>query len=425
MKPVILTLGDEDLVQLVKSAGFDVCDANTPNSFYSAILVDTRDLYRAKAIDVIKHVRKIEHSKILVFAFTEEFLKVEEYKQLIELGFDGCFDPSTSVEIIVARLGSALRIKNMHDESKIRFNTLKALDNDIFEYTPNNPKPIRILLFGRPGPQSLEISTLLDSLKINYVAAMTSFMAFEYLHRGQFDGIIFLAENDSKGANGFISGLRRNSRLFHLPCAVFINEDFGDTESLLKQGASEVNFFGINNELAIARLLTLIDEQRRRENLSISFAMTRTVKVADALTGLYNRTFFFEHLKALLKQIGIDHQALSIGLIKIQMPQLASTDQIRKIITQTGSMVSRLIRTEDTAARLDNTVFAILCPATDENECTIALNRICAVLETSAYDSGTNKPTTITTKTVAYPLVSSHTIGEIEGLIEIFNQAQS
>lgn len=420
MKPIILTLGEKDLLQLVKSAGLEICDANAPNSYYSAILVDTRDGFRSKALEVIKHVRSHENSRILVFAFTDENISAEDYSKLIEMGFDGCFDPTTPIEIISARFGSSLRIKTMHDEARIRFATLKSLDPDTFEYAPKNPKPIRVLVYGRPGPNSLELTALLDRLNINYIAAMTGFMAFEYLHRGQFDGIIMIAENDAKSALSFVSGLRRNSRLFHLPCTIFTGADFGDNSQILKNGASDVNFFGINNELSIARFMTLIEEQRRRESLNIAFAMTRTVKVADALTGLYNRNFFEAHIKALLKQIGSDNPKLSIGLVRILTPQNLTAEQDRKIITQTGSMISRLIRTEDTAARIDGGVFAIICPSTTEFECKVALQRIGAVLESSAYDAGANGSIMITTKYAAFELVSAHEISEINNLIETF-----
>ncbi len=425
MKPIILTLGDEEIAQMVRNIGFEVFDSNASNSFYSAIIVDTRAPFKEKSLEIIKHVRVHENSKILVFAFTDEHIGAQLYRSLIDMGFDGCFDQSTPSEIIYTRLASSIRIKNMQDEAKIRFNTLKTLDPDTFEYAPTNPKPIRVLLYGRPGPQSLEVSALLDSLNINYIAAMTSFMAFEYLHRGQFDGIILLAENDAKAASGFISGLRRNSRLYHIPCSVFMNEDFGDSADILKTGASDANFFGINNELAIARFLTLIDEQRRRESLSIAFAMTRTVKVADTLTGLYNRDFFFKHLDALIKNIGINNQSLSIGLIKVSPPNNLKPEEIRRVITQTGSMVARLIRTEDTAARLDDNVFAIACPATSEFECKIALHRIAAVLETSAYDAGDKKPIMITTNHAAFALAQTHTKDEILNLIQMFIQEQS
>ncbi len=420
MKPIILTLGEEDLVHFVKNAGFEVCDANAPNSYYSAILIDTRENYKTKAIEVIKHVRKHENSRILVFAFTDENIDVLEYENLFTMGFDGCFDPSTPIELVKTRLGSSLRIKNMQDEAKIRFVTLKAIDSDTFEYAPKNPKPIRVLIYGRPGPQSLEITALLENLNINYVAAMTSFMAFEYLHRGQFDGVIMLGDDDSKGAIAFISGLRRNSRLYHLPCTVFINQDFGDTAQVLKLGASDINFFGLNSELAIARFLTLIDEQRRRESLNIAFAMTKTVKVADTLTGLYNRDFFFAHLKALLKQISADSQNLAIGFIEVKRPDGITEESYRKIITQTGSMISRLVRTEDTAARLENGFFAILCPVTSEFECKVALHRISAVLETSAYDAGDKKPVSITTRNTTYALAPTHEIHEIMHLFDTF-----
>ena len=51
-------------------------------------------------------------------------------------------------------------------------------------------------------------------------------------------------------------------------------------------------------------------------------------------------------------------------------------------------MVSRLIRTEDTAARLSSEVFALALPGTTEAQARIAAQRIVAVIGCTAFEAG-------------------------------------
>jgi two-component system cell cycle response regulator PopA len=54
-------------------------------------------------------------------------------------------------------------------------------------------------------------------------------------------------------------------------------------------------------------------------------------------------------------------------------------------------MVSRLIRTEDTAARLSPEVFALALPATRGPQGRIAADRIAAVISCTAFDAGADR----------------------------------
>ena len=283
----------------------------------------------------------------------------------------------------------------MASEAKIRFHTLESLEPRRFDVDIKDDKPLRVLIYGQPSPFSLKITTMLDSLNILSVASISSFTAFDYLHRGNFDAIIIIAQDDRSGVTSFCSGLRRNSRLYHLPCLVFANQDFDNLEDLMQKGASDVSYMGLNDELTIARLLTLIDEKRRREKLAISFAMTRTSKVADAATGLYNELFFKTHINELMLNAQRNNVYFSLGFVSVSPNNNGKLDlsiaQMRKILSQTGSMISRLIRTEDSACSLEGDIFAIIFHSTNAQEALIALNRICAVIETSAFNTSDNQ----------------------------------
>jgi two-component system cell cycle response regulator PopA len=58
---------------------------------------------------------------------------------------------------------------------------------------------------------------------------------------------------------------------------------------------------------------------------------------------------------------------------------------------QIGAMVSRLVRVEDTAARLSSETFALALPATDHAAARLTAERIAAVIACTAFDAGTNR----------------------------------
>ena len=63
-----------------------------------------------------------------------------------------------------------------------------------------------------------------------------------------------------------------------------------------------------------------------------------------------------------------------------------------RAIPQIGSMIGRLVRVEDTAARLGPEVFALALPATGLAAARAAGERIAAVIACTAFDAGEDRP---------------------------------
>jgi two-component system, cell cycle response regulator PopA len=63
-----------------------------------------------------------------------------------------------------------------------------------------------------------------------------------------------------------------------------------------------------------------------------------------------------------------------------------------RAIPQIGSMIGRLVRVEDTAARLGPEVFALALPATGQTAARAAGERISAVIGCTAFEAGDGKP---------------------------------
>jgi two-component system cell cycle response regulator PopA len=65
---------------------------------------------------------------------------------------------------------------------------------------------------------------------------------------------------------------------------------------------------------------------------------------------------------------------------------------LARAIPQIGSMIGRLVRVEDTAARLGPDVFALALPATSAAAARAAGERIAAVIGCTAFEAGDGKP---------------------------------
>jgi two-component system cell cycle response regulator PopA len=62
-----------------------------------------------------------------------------------------------------------------------------------------------------------------------------------------------------------------------------------------------------------------------------------------------------------------------------------------RAMPQIGAMIARLVRVEDTAARLAKEVFALALPATRGEAARLAAERIAAVIGCTAFDAGPDR----------------------------------
>jgi two-component system cell cycle response regulator PopA len=83
---------------------------------------------------------------------------------------------------------------------------------------------------------------------------------------------------------------------------------------------------------------------------------------------------------------------LSIAVMRIgeraDRSPLRAEGWIDRAVPQIGSMIGRLVRAEDTAARLAPDVFALALPGAGQAAAKTAVERIAAVIACTAFDAG-------------------------------------
>ena len=391
-KPVILIIGSKDIFETISQAGFITADNTDIVPANRAIIIDLRNVNIERTGTLLEELRNIKTQKYLqIYGWTEKDADLSVYDRF---NFDGLLNNCTPIAYIKARLESSSRIAAMAREASTRFATLAEFDAHPQPIHEESKTPIKILLLGDPCPDTLRITSILDDMSIESVAAFSSFSAFEYLHQGNFDAIIVFAGNNIQGSLGFCSALRHNSRLFHIPCLLLVGREFSDFDDAFSRGVTDIDYYGGNEENAIIRLLTNADEKRRRDALKSAFVVARNNSVIDRPSGLYNLEFFKKHLNALIDQAMFYHDVVSIIEVTTDLygqknPDLILTKEAqRRGINQIGSMLTRLVRTEDTAARVGFNKFAIILPFSDKITAYNAAQRICAVIDSSAFDVG-------------------------------------
>lgn len=388
-QPQLLVIADNDATIALTAAGFSIAGDDALRRQTAAIIIDTRGEAGQKAGDLARSIKAALGPRAgLFFAWSDATSNYDPS------AFDGALDASATSTALAARLNSSLRIAVMADEAQLRFKSLAKFGGAPKPPSLNIKTMPRILVFGPPGPDMMRFTSALEARGAQSIASFTSFTAFDYLHDGDFDGVAIIANDDVSSSLGFCAAMRRNARLFHMPCLVLGSPDFAQPEEAISKGATDFAVSGDDDDAAAERLLDFVDEKRSRDALALAFAAARAPMAMDQGTGLYGPDFFTSHLESLIARAHQTDRPLSIILVRIApdpiMVALAAGRGLDRIVGQSGAMMARLVRAEDVAARLDRTTFAIAFPSSDEDAAHIAASRIGAVLECTAFDSGTD-----------------------------------
>lgn len=399
-KREILVIGSDIVKEAAINADFSIVELEAFRKKANKAIVAAIIEVTAREVETVKLI--IRELKNLVPEFSGQFLAFctgefdkLSHESILSIGFDGILVQDTPQDYIKSRLQSIARIQNMFQEATLRFHSLKAFGgaNSIPDFS--NKRPRKVLIYSEPCPEALICNAILENIEVGSISAPSSFLAFDYLHSAAFDAVIIIAKENEKSAFSFTNTLRKNSRLFHLPCLILTGPDFHIAPYDAKHGATDVAHYTDDLNFAIGRLLLEIDEKRRREALSLAFAAAKTPIAIDVATGLYSQDFFKHHLLALcddaiLADNEMKSKPISVGIISIALADTISSSlsdtEIKKIRAQIGGMISRLVRVEDTACALAGFRYAVVFAYSDKRATEIALERIIAVLASSAFD---------------------------------------
>ncbi|MCC7266487.1 MAG: diguanylate cyclase [Caulobacteraceae bacterium] len=310
-------------------------------------------------------------------------------------GFDLVLSPPLHPAQAVLRLESLVRLAVAEEEFELRLETFSDRGRRL-DMPEGDPTPFRILAVGEPAPQFLALSNVLQRSGAEVVGAFTAYTAFDYLHERAFDAVVLWAGETPQEAMSIAAGMRRNTRLFHIPALLYMQAGSQLTLSeAYHRGISDVASPETPESETARRVTELARSYRRQTAIRRALEKARSSGLMDAATGLFTRDLFAAHLMRLASAARLRNRPLSVCVLRVaERPEVSiarSGGWLDRAIPQIGSMVGRLVRVEDTAARLGPELFALALPATPLGAARAAGERIAAVISCTAFEAGEGK----------------------------------
>lgn len=293
------------------------------------------------------------------------------------------------------RLEQLMRAAVAEEEFTLRRATFSNRGQGL-EIVPD-ASPIRILAAGAPDRRFLGLSNALRDSGAEVIAAPTPYTAFDYLHEAAFDAVILWGGEDHAPALSIASGMKRNTRLFHIPVMLYLRQSGEiDLPEIFQRGIADVASAETPEAETARRGLALAEAYRRQQGIRRALDSVRTSDLTDPATGLFTREMFALHLSRIVEAASRRRRPVSVCVLRVaasdEVARARAGGWLDRALPQIGSMTSRLVRSEDTAGRLAQEVFALALPATRAGEARIAAERIAAVIGCTAFDAGPDQP---------------------------------
>lgn len=320
-------------------------------------------------------------------------LALGSFDATVENGpFDLVISPPVHASQVAMRLEALVRLAVAEEEFELRSKTFQERGKEL-ERPLVDTSRLNILTIGEPAPMFLALSHALAGSGAETTAAFTAYTAFDYLHERNFDAVVLWAGETHAEALSIASGMRRNTRLFHVPTILYIRPgvEVGVAEAF-SRGLSDVATADTQESATARRVVTLARAYRRESAIRRALDKAKSSGLMDAATGLFTRDLFAAHLRHLARALEPRQRPLSVAVLRLrsgkEAGRLRREGHIDRALPQIGSMIGRLVRSQDTAARLGADLFALALPAATEAAARIAAERIAAVIGCTAFEAG-------------------------------------
>jgi two-component system cell cycle response regulator PopA len=256
--------------------------------------------------------------------------------------------------------------------------------------------PLAVLMVGSPSPQVLALTNAMKAIDLDCVGAFTPYTAFDYLHERKFDAVALWGGEDQAEAISIAAGMRRNTRLYHVPTLLYLQQTADlNLAEVFNRGVTDVASLETPETETAQRVSALGRAYRRQATIRQALENARGSGLMDASTGLFTRDLFAAHLVRLGLAARERSRPLSVCVLRVadrpEVAQVRGGGWLDRAMPQIGSMIARLVRAEDTAARLASEVFALALPATPLGHARLVGERIAAVIACTAFESGAGR----------------------------------
>lgn len=292
---------------------------------------------------------------------------------------------------IAARVDFLVRLQAMEREINLRIETLSedfeithALQEDTLR------APYQILFIGKATPEFMVVINALQKRNVEVVAAFTSFSAFDYLHQRTFDAVVMNALEGMDSALTIGDVMRRNSRLYHVPTFLLIDDNSDYHDQAYKKGAHDI-ITPQNSEDEIAgRVLELANYHRIHSQLKREYETIGGDRCLDMASKTFNNPFFSAHLARAHKHHTLAGTSLSIVGIHLFPDRRAthSPDKVRHAMDKVGEILKNMVRMQDAVARMHHDLYMISFPEMPLIHAQKVIDRVTDIISHTAFDPG-------------------------------------
>ena len=281
-----------------------------------------------------------------------------------------------------ARFRFARRIIARRAEASLRAASFSRFGVSSSFKQPTSVRPI--LYVGDVSRIFPALQKALEARDHDLTAALSAYTAFDYLHDTNFDAIVLDATSPAINAESFCDMINRSPGLADLPMLVLVDpaEFFGDA---VVQRASDFMHRDADPDLVAEQLVHL---RRLLPPVTQAFSPP-CADVTDPATGLFSRPFFEDHLSMQIQWAQERQQPMSLVVIRVASIE---EEHIGADLAHTAKVVRSLLRAQDAPCRLDWSRIAVSLPGADKLEAATAAQRICDVMDATAFEMGYNKP---------------------------------
>ncbi len=309
-----------------------------------------------------------------------------------EHGFDLTLSAACHPSQVALRLEQLVRAVAAEEEFVLRQRTFAEHGGGLSSPAADG-SAYRVLTVGEPAPNFLALTHALRTHGAEVTAAFTAYTAFDYLHERAFDAVALWAGETQAEALSIAAGMRRNSRLYHLPTLLYLRSRSEiDPESAYRRGLTDIATAETPPEETARRIAALARGYRRELAIRQALEQARGEGLTDPSTGLFTPALFAAHLARLTESVQGRGRPLSLAVLRIadrpETLRARAGGWLDRAAPQIGSMIGRLVRAEDTAGRIAPEIFGLALPGAGMGAALSAAERIAAVIACTAFQAG-------------------------------------
>ncbi|MCH7711482.1 MAG: diguanylate cyclase [Proteobacteria bacterium] len=336
----------------------------------------------APLITELKASPEISHIPLVIIG---DGISPQRRRAYLEQHVDDVFAGTADGTELVHRLKPIIRFATMQSELRLRLDTATTFGIDVTLPRPGaGDGRYRVLLAGGGESPLKDIEAVLEG-SYGLEVVPDPLTAEKLLGGGDFDAaIVSLESGTAADYLDLCAQVRKNPALFNLPVLVISDpECLKDPAEAYAKGASIVHLRPVSAGDLDASIMTLVKRQRARRDIREALLATLGDETRDASAGLYSTALLHAHLEQMIEASEAGRKPLSIALFEIRnmagLRKEFGNKAADGLFAEVASWLSRLVRVEDMAARVEDG-FCITLPHTSLDDAATPMNRIMWIL---------------------------------------------